>query len=652
MHSVRSASIFLCILSITIGIRSVAAQSIEPLTIEGPNFVDTTGKPVRFWGQNLPAFYPDHSTADALAKNLAALQINLVHYQLFHLGADATSQTKDQSLLTYDRDSRHFDSSALDRFDYLNSALRDRDIYLALSITEPRRYLSGDVDIMTTNDQDRRHWVEAMQNLNARPWKDSSDVYSALPVIDERIARLNEEFARKLLMHVNAYTHQSYAVDPQVLILNVTDGPSLGYEILRGKKLPAYWQKELLKQWTDYATAHAVIPGDLYKPTTPDQIAARAAFLDYLNENYFKRIKKAVRSTGCEALMTFSNVRDGQGTLHLESQIGDYIEDRDHADPSVINGRNDLFYNQTFSQLANKPYILGELNAEEDSPNEAYRAPVQSMLVLATAAYGSLQNWSGVEWSVPMGGVAPLALNSQAKTEGPSTKAAGNVQNNMMIDHLRTAGILFREGLLTASVDPIVMKLGEPVPPRNYSDWMSPKMMCLPGWQDIHEIRNSFEPPSPDQSSMPWMAHEPSNPFISDTGQVIKDIDRKQLTVAAPAAEAFSGCLDGHPPAGLKHLHLSGTHFATVILIANDSNVFKYSHHLIISRTALDKSNHEIDGPVIRLTGLANPGPKDHWQFQITRPFGSAKDQTVEMTNPGELILPNSDWHECELNLK
>src|SRR5436853_370291 len=109
---------------------AVAQSSLPPLTIKGEDFVDPAGNVVRFWGVNLVALYPDHAKADAIASTLASRQINLVrpHHNL-RPSTDWNPKMVSGSLLTYKDTSREFDPDALDKFDYLNAALRKNGIY-------------------------------------------------------------------------------------------------------------------------------------------------------------------------------------------------------------------------------------------------------------------------------------------------------------------------------------------------------------------------------------------------------------------------------------------------------------------------------------------------------------------------------------------
>jgi hypothetical protein len=150
------------------------------------------------------------------------------------------------------------------------------------------------------------------------------------------------------------------------------------------------------------------------------------------------------------------------------------------------------------------------------------------------------------------------------------------------------------------------------------------------------------------------MKESPADPIISDTGQIIKNIARQQLTVAAPKAEAFSGQLDSAAPAALKHLALAGQGFATVILVSNDDQPIATSEHLILSRTALDKASHDTAATVVSLRGL-NADANRQWYFHLTRPRSDrdrVKDEPLNLSADGTVSLPAIDWHECELTLR
>lgn len=277
-------------------------EPIERLTVRGDQFVTAGGKPVRFWGMNLVSLYPEHAVADAMAANLAAVQINLArpHHNL-RASKDWNPDMLSGGLSANQGNTRDLDPVALDRYDYLNAALRKQGIYLQLSIGSSRSYLPGDVAVMDSTPEDQEAWKAAMVELRKMDWLKNIDLFKALAVIDERAARINEEFAVKLLGHVNPYTGQTYAQDPQVITWEVVNEHSFEYAIICGNRFPAYWQKNLESRWADYARAAGIEPGDLYKQTVPKAIEVRAAFLRKLDYDYFRRLEACLRKAGTQA---------------------------------------------------------------------------------------------------------------------------------------------------------------------------------------------------------------------------------------------------------------------------------------------------------------------------------------------------------------
>lgn len=631
------------------------------LTIKGDEFVDAAGTPVRFWGVNLVALYPEHAQADAMAKNLASLGINLARpHHLLRRSLDWNPKMVSGALVTYKNDSREIEPVALDRFDYLNAALQKNGIYLALSAHFSRLYRPGDVDILKTDEQDREAWMNAMKELNGWDWKKGIDVYKMLPGVDERAALLNEEFIKFLLTHVNPYTGKSYASDPQVLMLEVRNEGSTEYAVICGNRFPDYWHAKLVEKWNAYAAEAGIAPGDLYKPADAKAKEVRAKFLRKLDEDYFNRIKAVVRNTGSKVPMTFSNLWFGDNALELHARTADVIENHGYIDPLAAGANEDGFVKIAKSEVVGKPFFVGELNQAEGEENIRKQSPFRSMLPLASAAYGSLHNWSGIVWFAWLHGGQELGENGWSPTEGRTSKLGNMLGDGMMIDHLRTTGIIFRRGLVRESEAPITIWIDEPFISADYNGLMRGKKVYQPGWQNVSSVRKAFGPVPAGEENPVWMKQSPPNPLVSDTEEIVKDVARKQLTVAAPQAEAFSGYLDERAPAALKHLRLEGKGFATVVLVADDGNNFGSTGSLIISRTAINASNQETEGPAIKIGGLQTPAGKN-WYVRLTRPrqaaeliqaFTSAEDSKIEVAQDGSITLPNAGWHECELRLR
>ena len=227
-------------------------EAVARLLPRGEDFADSDGRPVRFWGMNLVAFYPDHALAEKTAENLASLGINLVrpHHDLRPSSdwcpADCCS------LLTYQADSRTPNPKAWDRFDFLNAKLREKGIYLSLSIHGTRMYEPEDVAILKVSPEDDEAWAGAMSELNHWHWQKAFDPRKMLPVFDERCYLLNAEFARNLLTHVNPYTGIPYGGDPQVLSIELVNEFSSEYTLICGNVFPGYWTKQIAARLKEY----------------------------------------------------------------------------------------------------------------------------------------------------------------------------------------------------------------------------------------------------------------------------------------------------------------------------------------------------------------------------------------------------------------
>lgn len=631
-----------------------AADPIVPLTVKGEDYVAPDGSVVRFWGVNLVSSYPDHARADAFAKNLASLGVNLARpHHLLRAAKDWNPDMASGALVTYKGNSREFDADALDRFDYLNAALRKQGIYLAFSAHFTRAYLPGDVDILKTDDADRDAWVAALTEMNSWPSKKSFDLRKLLPVVDERAALLQEEFTRKLLTHVNPHTGLSYAADPQVISLEVVNEHALEYAIVCLNRLPEFWQQRLEKRWQDYAAAAGEVGGDLYKPATPALVTLRAKFLTGLDEAYDKRIQAVVRATGSRVPMTFSNLWRGDSTLEMHARTADIMENHAYIDPLVVRGIEDGFAKAGRTALAGKPFFIGELNQAEGEKNILQQSPHRTMLPLASAAYGAFNNWSGLVWFAWVHGEeVGTGEDGWARYERRRSNLGGMVGDGMMIDHLRTTGLIYRRGLVAPSQAPVTLWTDAPFEVAGYAALMRGKIDAQAGWADVHAIRRAYGPVPADQAGAPWLAKPAGSPVVSDTGEIVKDVTRRQFTVAAPQAEGFSGFIDANAPAGLKHLAVSGADFATVVAVAEDRKALGESARVIVSRTALDAANKELDGPVVTLSGLARAPEGKAWAFTVTRPRTEAgKTPAVAVGADGAVTLPSVPWNEGELTL-
>lgn len=631
-----------------------------PLTISQNHVQTSDGTPVRFWGINLVAAYPTHTEADGIAANLAAREINLVrlHHNL-RSSLDWNTVSGIPALVTYQTDSRTPHTEAWDRFDYLNAQLRSRGIYLLLSLHSSRRFLAGDVDILTTDATDRTNWMNAMTALNSM--SGNLDLFKCLPMLDERCAQLMEEFAQRLLTHVNPYTGIAYGSDPQVVFLETMNEHSFEYAIVAGNKFqsttyPAvsYFSTELQAKWDAYTTVNAVTPCDIYAPSTTAQKLARGDFLRGLDQTYFNRIKTFVRGLGCQTPIEYSNLWRGEAFQKLEESVSDVVEEHDYADPLTPRTYDDAFNYFSRSTPVGKPYFVGEFNQGVTDSTIAANVPYRATMQVAASAYGSFNDWAGITWFAWSHGDKMIGNDGwsiwEERRPAVNSDMIGQIESDgVMLDHLRTAGLIFKRGLVAPSAQPQAIYADDPLGATNYPSLMSPKYQYQAGWQNIYAMKRAFGPVPASQPGATWMTTAPANPLLSDTGEILKDVTRQQLTVTAAQAEEFSGVLDGLPPASLNHLGLgTASGAATVILVANDGQPIATSEHLVLSRTYFDSSGNEVANPVTTLSQIKAPSGTSGWFIKRTRPRGETGYEEVPMSS-GVLNLPTDGWHEAEL---
>jgi len=190
---------------------------------------------VRFWGVNLSGegCFPPKEVAEKIADRLAKYGFGLV--RLHGLDASWGKTIFDRSY----KDTRHFDPEQLDRLDYLVAQLERRGIYINMNLHVGRRFTEAD-------------------GVAQAGWLG----YAKYCVIfDPRMIELQEEYARKLLGHRNPYTGKTYAEDPAVIVIEMTNENSLfgGWTrgFLRGEQrsrprsswtdIPPYYGEELTR---------------------------------------------------------------------------------------------------------------------------------------------------------------------------------------------------------------------------------------------------------------------------------------------------------------------------------------------------------------------------------------------------------------------
>lgn len=209
---------------------------------DGHFYFSKTGRRAKFWGVNFTfgANFPPKERAEKVAARLAKLGVNVVRFH--HMDYYAAPQGIWDPAY-YPNDTQHLDSGQLDRLDYLVYQLKRHGIYVNINLKVARHFGPGDglsgTDLFTDN-----RFFRGVSHYN------------------QRMIDLQKDYAAKLLTHKNPYTGLTYAEDPVVFCVEITNEDSLFGSLLTdgeinyipGKKgvLPEEYSRELDILWNQW----------------------------------------------------------------------------------------------------------------------------------------------------------------------------------------------------------------------------------------------------------------------------------------------------------------------------------------------------------------------------------------------------------------
>ncbi len=141
----------------------------------------------------------------------------------------------------------------VDKFYRFLDKMREKKIYVAITLSVCSHIGPGDVKILKTTPEDEKAWVEAITRLNT-PVPDLQ-LYKSLPAIDERALLLRKEWATNLLSLKNPKTGVKLAEDTQLAFFNTANENSSWGTFYRNpffKNLPPYFMNKFLVKWNQY----------------------------------------------------------------------------------------------------------------------------------------------------------------------------------------------------------------------------------------------------------------------------------------------------------------------------------------------------------------------------------------------------------------
>lgn len=392
---------------------------------KGEDFVFADGTKGRFWGMDVAdqANFPTKAQADWMAEFLAQLGVNMTRHHLMD------AHWSDHNIFGLKPDTtQQLDPEWLDRFDYLVAQLQKRGVYQYLDLIIQRKPLAKD-------------GVHEPENVEPG--------YKMVGEFDEQLIVNQEKIAKLLLAHKNPYTGKTYAEDPSVVMIDITNESTLfflgdwGQGELRSKYHRALLQKlwnerlarqgdraSLAKRWAVGATdkrqglaadedpAKGTVRAiyDLSERSrehlkySPARVRDYMTFLADEERAYYKRMTGVIRAVGFKGLVTGTNHWIDQPMDEYVNATTDYIDRHAYwghpftmvyqykagytpiqAGAAIQDAQKALVPILAAKRVKGLPYIITEWN----NCHPLYR----SEALLMMAGYSSLHGWSALQYS-------------------------------------------------------------------------------------------------------------------------------------------------------------------------------------------------------------------------------------------------------------
>ncbi len=343
-----------------------------PLRTVGEHFefVNQPGHPVKLYGTNInfTANYLDKSTADTLARRLAASGYNSLRISHF------------DDMLALDKTCA-LDPARMDQLDYLLIACKQRGIYLTIDLYVSRIIAEGEIPEIKSQ-HNTSHNIE----------------FKAMVFVDDRALANHQLFARNLLEHINPYTGQAWKDDPALALVSLVNEGTI-FHVWRHVRAESPAVREIYeRKFAAWRALHEASPGD-------DEESLMNRFLLDIYGEYLAKMRTFFAAMGMDKPITDQNMVTNVPVLLARSAY-DYVDDHaywDHpsfpetpwglpslsSQRSVIGTMLSMPGKKMISRVLGKPMVLTEFNTPMPNCARSESGPIMS-------AMASLQAWNGL----------------------------------------------------------------------------------------------------------------------------------------------------------------------------------------------------------------------------------------------------------------
>lgn len=557
----------------------------------------TGAGPIRFWGTNLcfEACFPSHSQAERLAARLARLGINCV--RMHHMDSRSIWGDSPNKLV--------IDPKKLERLDYLIYQLKRHGIYTNINLHVSR-------------------WFGPAEGFVAREARPKYD--KGLDNFEPRMIKLQKQYARDLLTHVNPYTKAPYTREPAVAFVEISNEDALFTVWQRGqldslpppyattfRKLWNAWLREkygtterLRTRWGGGLAAEGRLEDDrvpVLRRGGPDIAeAARDDFVDFLwdtERDYWWGMYRFLKDElGVRSLV--SGTQLSYSPVHIQAGL-DYIDAHSYwqhprfpgrpwdrrnwtvRNVALVNTAGGTLASLAGRRVAGMAYTVSEYN--HPAPN-VYAAEGFPMI----AAFGAFQSWDGI---------FPFTYSHNTEFEPRRITGFFDINSDTAkIAHMPACAALFCRGDAAAARKTLLVPLPPEAETRKLHQTQS-------AWR-LNAENFGLDPRAPLRHAValdldkdaaagevPQIDLKDTNVFVSDTGELRWDVSQKgagYFSADTPRTKLFTGFVRRRTfrlgPVTLK-IGKTRLDWATVSMVAIDAEGFAGPGRILITATGL-----------------------------------------------------------------
>ncbi len=538
-----------------------------PLRTDRDRLVFEDGTEARFWGTNLQAyalFSGSDEQIERQAHRIAALGFNLVrihHHDSRWVDPNVFGAAGNRTGL--------LNPEMLDRLDKWIAELKKRGVYVWLDLHVGREFL-------------RAESGPAADELARQGGQAKGFCY-----VNPRLERLMNQFALDYLAHRNRYTGLTYAEDPAVAFVLLTNENDLtthfGNLMLPDKNNPLH-HAMFKSKISESARAMGLSPSEAMRTWEPGPSKLAMADLEHA---FYDRALDRFESMMLAKPVATSNLWGGMGLHGLASLTrGDVIDAHSYGveealltDPRQAADWIDWI---ACAQVEHKPLTVSEWNVPYPI-RDRFTAPLWLAGVASFQGWDALMHYGYLQ--DPVG--APKSVQPWSTWVDPSLMAIMPAASVMFRERHITPGAVTtvftpsREDVYFRNSTPDHMAILRAEPERARFTVRLPDIPEL-DWDSSRPSRSAQATADPDQHAVPSDAHT----ITSDNGQISRDWRAGVLVIDAPRSQAVTGWIGGQTHELTDCVIESSTAAASIALTALDARPLPESNRILVTSVA------------------------------------------------------------------